>query len=172
MNIRAKSDLILSNIATGENLYGYIQLNQSMKESLALKEGDLLEVYNKKTGHKTSAVLVVGDDDPNAEGGYDEVSLNWLTCRNLAATLGDSLSIRKIFPRAANEVKLMELYGELKRMKNINKFAETLKGRVITRGDLISFDLKGTHFTFMIKGFIPRGDAVLITEDTKFELGF
>jgi hypothetical protein len=68
----------------------------------------------------------------------------------------------------------MDINNDVKQLKHIQKLSEILKNRIITRGALITLKTKEKeiNINFMVKAFRPLTEAVIITNNTKFSLGF
>jgi hypothetical protein len=168
-------DLKFKNLANGRNIYCYMQLGAELIAEKNLKFGEVFEVLNQGTGHKTSAILINGNEKINGNGHKlrkDEVLLSWNACRNLGASLIDWFSIRRIYPQNATHIRLMDINNNVRKLRNIQRLSELLNKRIITRGDLITLKSKEKDINFMVKTFNPISEAVVITTNTKFSLGF
>ncbi|MGM0469642.1 MAG: hypothetical protein ACQERB_12645 [Promethearchaeati archaeon] len=99
--------------------------------------------------------------------------ISWYASQNLAATLGDLLSLRKIYPRVAKFLQMTEINKQVSKLHNIEQLSEKLQQFTLTRGDLISFRYKNnTVYTFMVVKYAPECDAVIIRENTKIKIGY
>jgi len=163
-------NVIVKDIIQSEKGYSYLKLTPETILKLGLENHDCVEVKNQKSNHFTAAKLYEEKDNtlnPN------QALLSWYGAQNLAATMGDLLSLRKIYPRDANFVQLTEVNNQITNVRNIEQLAEKLQKFTLTRGDLLSFRYKNNKvYTFMVLKYAPECDAVIIRENTKIKIGY
>jgi len=164
-------DLRFYDFATKQKMYCYMQLSQELITRLDFQPREVFEVINQETGHKTAATLTIENRSENKleEG---NVKLSWHACRNLALTVDDRISIRRIIPQKATKVRLMDVDNTIRKINNIHKICKMLHNHIIARGDLIPFKAKGDKINFMVKAYSPVCPAVYISGNTEFSIGF
>jgi len=164
-------NVIVKDILKSRNGYSYLKLHPTTFTQLGLEKGDCVEVVNHTSGHHTAAQLY---EEKNNGLEANQVLISWYASQNLAAIMGDSLTLRKIYPRDANFVQLTEVNNQITNVRNIEQLTEKLQKFIITRGDMISFQNKHTNciYALMVMRYEPECDAVIIRENTKIKIGF
>lgn len=132
-------------------------------EFLGLQENDVVELQGKRT---TYAVAKVDYYITNEE--YPSVRLDLMTKRNVQAELGEFVQIRKT-PRWVPAEVLTFVPTNQPIPTNVPYIEQFLQKafmhRVITRGDLVEFEVMGQKFQLVVTYTSPVDEDILVVSD-------
>src|SRR6266516_2935714 len=136
---------------------GIVRIDPEVMRILELKEGDIVLIE----GTKSTAAGVRRGYPEDANRGV--IRMDGMQRRNAGVGLDDKVGLRKAFARPAD--KLSHAPTEPIRIMGGEQYmAQVLRGRAITRGDVISVSIMGRTFDFVVTSFSPGADAVLVED--------
>ncbi|MFW9894728.1 MAG: CDC48 family AAA ATPase [Candidatus Thorarchaeota archaeon] len=145
---------------------GRIRIDPHVIEEMNLKTGDVIEIINSLTSKKTAALLYPGKDEDRES---NAVRIDSSLRRNLNASLDDVVEIRKIDASLADRITFAGV-DESVIIRDPNRLVRMLENRVITKGDILSFNAMGRRIDFIVVDYSPRADAVRIHLETKISI--
>src|SRR6266511_1188284 len=143
--------------------HGIVRIDPEVMRILELKEGDIVLIE----GAKSTAASV--------RRGYPEdarravLRRDGMQGRNAGGGLDDKVGLRKAFARPADKLSLAPT-EPIRIMGGEQYMAQVLRGRAITRGDVISVSIMGRKFDFVVTSFSPGADAVLVEDETDIKI--
>ncbi|KKK99483.1 hypothetical protein LCGC14_2632300, partial [marine sediment metagenome] len=126
----------------------------------------VIEIVHPVVGKKTAALLFPGKDE---DKGMNTVRIDSSLRRNLNASLDDIVEIRKIEARLAERITFAGV-EESVIIRKSEQLVRMLENRVITKGDILSFNAMGRRIDFIVVDYSPKADAVRIHLDTKITI--
>ncbi len=145
---------------------GRIRIDPLVIKEMNLKTGDVIEIVNTVIGKKTAALLYPGKDE---DKGSNAVRIDSSLRRNLNASLDDIVEILKIEASLADRITFAGV-EESVIIRDPNRLVRMLENRVITKGDILSFNAMGRRIDFIVIDYAPRTDAVRIHLETKITI--
>jgi len=145
---------------------GRIRIDPLVIKEMNLKTGDVIEIVHPIVGKKTAALLYPGKDE---DKGSNSVRIDSSLRRNLNASLDDNVEIRRIEASLADRITFAGL-EESVIIRDPNRLVRMLENRVITKGDILSFNAMGRRIDFIVIDYAPRADAVRIHLETKITI--
>ncbi len=145
---------------------GRVRIDPEVIRELNLKTGDVIEIVHPVVGKKTAALLFPGKDE---DKGMNTVRIDSSLRRNLNASLDDIVEIRKIEARLAERITFAGV-EESVIIRKSEQLVRMLENRVITKGDILSFNAMGRRIDFIVVDYSPKADAVRIHLDTKITI--
>ena len=145
---------------------GRIRIDPLVIKEMNLKTGDVIEVIHSIADKKTAALLYPGKDE---DKGSNAVRIDSSLRRNLNASLDDIVEIRKIDASLADRITFAGV-EESVIIRDPNRLVRMLENRVITKGDILSFNAMGRRIDFIVVDYAPRADAVRIHLETKITI--
>ncbi len=145
---------------------GRIRIDPLVIKEMNLKTGDVIEIVSAVSGKKTAALLYPGKDE---DKGRNVVRIDSSLRRNLNASLDDIVEIRKIEASLADRITFAGV-EESVIIRDPNRLVRMLENRVITKGDILSFNAMGRRIDFIVIDYAPRADAVRIHLETKITI--
>ncbi|MHA2283284.1 MAG: CDC48 family AAA ATPase [Promethearchaeota archaeon] len=145
---------------------GRIRIDPLVIKEMNLKTGDVIEIIHSVAGKKTAALLYPGKDE---DKGSNSVRIDSSLRRNLNASLDDIVEIRKIEASLAERITFAGV-EESVIIRDPNRLVRMLENRVITKGDVLSFNAMGRRIDFIVVDYAPRADAVRIHLETKITI--
>ncbi|MFW9824635.1 MAG: CDC48 family AAA ATPase [Candidatus Thorarchaeota archaeon] len=145
---------------------GRIRIDPQVIEEMNLKTGDVIEIIHSVAGKKTAALLYPGKDEDRSS---NAVRIDSSLRRNLNASLDDVVEIRKIDANLADRITFAGV-EESVIIRDPNRLVRMLENRVITKGDILSFNAMGRRIDFIVVDYSPRADAVRIHLETKISI--
>ncbi|MFW9879981.1 MAG: AAA family ATPase, partial [Candidatus Thorarchaeota archaeon] len=145
---------------------GRIRMDPNVIAELQLRTGDVIEISHQVAGRKTAALLYPGkpeDIDTNT------IRIDSSLRRNLNASLDDIVEIRKIEASLAERITFAGLEESII-LRTPQQITQILENRVVTRGDILSFNAMGRRIDFVVIDFFPKADAVRIHLNTKITI--
>ena len=140
-----------------------IRIDPDVIKELNLKTGDVIEVEHPVSGKKTAAILFPGKDQ---DKGINAVRIDSSLQRNINAHLDDFVKIRRIEVRMAERITFAAV-KEAVIIRNSDQLVRKLENRIITKGDVLSFNAIGKRIDFVIIDYFPKADAVRIHLGTR-----
>src|SRR3989337_1227816 len=101
-----------------------------------------------------------------ADAGRGIVRLDGAQRRNADVGIDEKVGLRKAVARPAEKVSLAPT-EPVRIMGGEDFMAQTLRGRVLTRGDIVTASIMGRKFDFVVTSFSPSADAVLVDARTE-----
>ncbi len=142
---------------------GIVNIDPNVIKELNLKNNDVIEIFNRNKNKKTAALLNSGmQEDLDSQ----TIRLGPALRRNLNAEINDVVEIRKIEVKLAEQVILAGLAKDII-LKNPDQLAEKLKGRKITKGDILSFNSSGRKIDLIVIDYFPKVEAIKVHKKTK-----
>src|SRR5712691_9000130 len=142
---------------------GIVRLDPEVMKILELKEGDVVLIL----GAKATAAAVRRGYPEDANRGV--IRMDGMQRRNAGVGIDDKVGLRKALARPAEKVSLAPT-EPIRIMGGEEYMAQVLKGRAITRGDVISVSVMGRKFDFVVTSFSPGADAVVVEAETEIKL--
>jgi len=142
---------------------GRIRIDPLLIKEMNLKTGDVIEIAYPIVGKKTAALLYPGKEE---DKGSNAVRLDSSLRRNLNASIDDIVEIRRIEASLADRIKFAGV-EESVIIREPKRLVKLLENRVITKGDILSFNSMGSRIDFIVIDYAPRADAVRIHLETK-----
>ncbi|KKK44519.1 MAG: VCP-like ATPase [Candidatus Lokiarchaeum sp. GC14_75] len=140
-----------------------IRIDPDVIKELNLKTGDVIEVEHPVSGKKTAPILYPGKDQ---DKGINAVRIDSSLQRNINAHLDDFVKIRRIEVRMAERITFAAV-KEAVIIRNSDQLVRKLENRIITKGDVLSFNAIGKRIDFVIIDYFPKADAVRIHLGTR-----
>jgi len=140
-----------------------IRIDPDVIKELNLKTGDVIEVEHPVSGKKTAAILFPGKDQ---DKGINAVRIDSSLQRNINAHLDDFVKIRWMEVRMAERITFAAV-KEAVIIRNSDQLVRKLENRIITKGDVLSFNAIGKIIDFVIVDYFPKADAVKIHLGTR-----
>jgi transitional endoplasmic reticulum ATPase len=145
---------------------GRIRIDPDVIDELELRTGDVIEIAHEMNGRKTAALLFPGKiEDKSTNTARIDSSLR----RNIGASLDDIVEIRKIEASLAERITFAG-YEESIILRTPQQLTQILENRVVTRGDILSFNAMGRRIDLVVIDYHPKADAVRIDLDTKITM--
>ncbi|MFX1302579.1 MAG: CDC48 family AAA ATPase [Promethearchaeota archaeon] len=145
---------------------GRIRMDPDVIDELELRTGDVIEISHNLAGKKTAALLYPGKLE---DKGTNTIRIDSSLRRNIGASLDDIVEIRKIEASLADRITFAGL-EESVILRRSEQLVRMLENRVITKGDILSFNAMGRRIDFIVIDYFPRADAVRIHLDTKIAI--
>lgn len=145
---------------------GRIRMDPDVIDDLELRTGDVIEISHNVAGKKTAALLYPGKLE---DKGTNIIRIDSSLRRNIGASLDDIVEIRKIEASLADRITFAGL-EESVILRRSEQLVRMLENRVITKGDILSFNAMGRRIDFIVIDYFPRADAVRIHLDTKIAI--
>ncbi|MFX1345343.1 MAG: CDC48 family AAA ATPase [Promethearchaeota archaeon] len=145
---------------------GRIRIDPDLITDLNLKTGDVIEIAHPMAGKKTAALLYPGKDE---DRGTNTIRIDSSLRRNLSASLDDIVEIQKIDASLADRITFAGV-EESVILRRSEQLVRMLENRVITKGDILSFNAMGRRIDFIVVDFYPKAAAVRIHLDTKITI--
>ncbi|MFX0011500.1 MAG: AAA family ATPase [Candidatus Hermodarchaeota archaeon] len=142
---------------------GRIRIDPVLIQEMGLKNGDVIEIAHPNKEKKTAALLFPGKEEDRGSG---SIRIDPSLRRNLSASLDDTAEICKVEASAADLITLAGL-KEAVVLKRGEELVRMLENRVITKGDILSFNAMGRRVDFIVVDFSPKVDVVRINLNTK-----
>ncbi len=145
---------------------GRIRIDPEVIKELELRTGDVIEIVHEVNGEKTAALLFPGkveDKDTNT------IRIDSSLRRNIGASLDDIVEIRKIEASLAARITFAGLEESII-LRTPQQLTQILENRVVTRGDILSFNAMGRRIDLVVIDYHPKADAVRIDLDTKITM--
>ena len=145
---------------------GRIRIDPDLIMEMNLKTGDVIEIAHPIAGKKTAALLYPGKDE---DRGSNSIRIDSSLRRNLSASLDDIVEIQKIDASLADRITFAGV-EESVILRRSEQLVRMLENRVITKGDILSFNAMGRRIDFIVVDFYPKAAAVRIHLDTKITI--
>lgn len=142
---------------------GLVRVDPEVMKILEFQEGDVVLIE----GSKTTAAIVRRGYPEDANRGV--IRMDGMQRRNAGVGLDDKVGLRKALARPAEKVSLAPT-EPVRIMGGEAYMAQALRGRPITRGDVIAVSVMGRKFDFVVTSFGPSTDAVLVEEETEIKI--
>src|SRR2546425_1589019 len=142
---------------------GIVRIDPEVMRILELKEEDIVLIE----GTKSTAASVRRGYPEDANRGV--IRMDGMQRRNAGVGLDDKVGLRKAFARPADKLSLAPT-EPIRIMGGEQYMAQVLRGRAITRGDVISVSIMGRKFDFVVTSFSPGADAVLVEDETDIKI--
>jgi transitional endoplasmic reticulum ATPase len=141
-------------------------MDPDLISELNLRTGDVIEISHPVTLKKTAALLYPGKLEDKSK---NTIRIDSSLRRNIGTSLDDIVEIRKIEASLANRITFAGL-EESVIIRRSDQLVRMLENRVITKGDILSFNAMGRRIDFIVIDFSPKADAVRIHLDTKITI--
>ena len=145
---------------------GRIRIDPDLIKELNLKTGDVIEISHPVVFKKTAALLYPGKLE---DKGKNTIRIDSSLRRNIGAALDDIVGIRKIEASLAGRITFAGL-EESVIIRRSDQLVRMLENRVITKGDILSFNAMGRRIDFIVIDYSPKADAVRIHLETKISI--
>ncbi|MFW9818779.1 MAG: CDC48 family AAA ATPase [Candidatus Thorarchaeota archaeon] len=145
---------------------GRIRIDPDVIDDLELRTGDVIEIAHDVNGQKTAALLFPGKVE---DKGTNTVRMDSSLRRNIGAALDDIVKIRKIEASLADRITFAGLEESII-LRTPQQLTQILENRVVTRGDILSFNAMGRRIDLVVIDYYPKADAVRIALDTKISM--
>ena len=142
---------------------GLVRIDPEVMKILEFSEGDIVLIE----GSKTTAASVRRGYPEDANRGV--IRMDGMQRRNAGVGIDDKVGLHKALARAAEKVSLAPTEA-IRIMGGEQYMAQALRGRPITRGDVMSVSVMGRKFDFVVTSFAPSADAVVVEEHTEIKI--
>lgn len=145
---------------------GRIRIDPEVINELNLRTGDVIEISHPEILKKTAGLLYPGKVE---DKGTNIIRIDSSLRRNIGAAIDDTVEIRKIEASLAGRITFAGL-EESVAIRRSEQLVRMLENRVITKGDILSFNAMGRRIDFIVIDYFPRAAAVRIHLDTKITI--
>ncbi|KKN20779.1 hypothetical protein LCGC14_0932100 [marine sediment metagenome] len=145
---------------------GRIRMDPEIINENSFKTGDVIEISHPVALKKTAALLYPGKLE---DKGKNTIRIDSSLRRNIGASLDEIVNIRKIEASLAERITFAGL-EESVIIRRSEQLVRMLENRVITKGDILSFNAMGRRIDFIVIDYSPKADAVRIHLDTKISI--
>jgi transitional endoplasmic reticulum ATPase len=145
---------------------GRIRIDPDIIDELDFRTGDVIEIANHDEGKKTAALLYPGKIE---DKGTDIIRIDSSLRRNIGVSLDDMVEIRKIEASLADRITFAGLEESII-LRTPQQITQILENRVITKGDILSFNAMGRRIDFVVIDYYPKTEAVRIHLGTKITI--
>ncbi|MFX0040991.1 MAG: AAA family ATPase, partial [Candidatus Heimdallarchaeota archaeon] len=145
---------------------GRIRIDPDVINELELRTGDVIEIAHQAVEKKTAALLYPGKIE---DKGTNTIRMDSSLRRNIGASLDDIVEIRRIEASLADRITFAGLEESII-LRTPQQLTQILENRVVTRGDILSFNAMGRRIDFVVIDYSPKADAVRIDLDTKISI--
>ena len=145
---------------------GRIRIDPDVINELELRTGDVIEIAHQAVEKKTAALLYPGKIE---DKGTNTIRMDSSLRRNIGASLDDIVEIRRIEASLADRITFAGLEESII-LRTPQQLTQILENRVVTRGDILSFNAMGRRIDFVVVDYSPKADAVRIDLDTKITI--
>jgi transitional endoplasmic reticulum ATPase len=145
---------------------GRIRIDPDVINELELRTGDVIEIDHQAVEKKTAALLYPGKIE---DKGTNTIRMDSSLRRNIGASLDDIVEIRRIEASLADRITFAGLEESII-LRTPQQLTQILENRVVTRGDILSFNAMGRRIDFVVIDYSPKADAVRIDLDTKISI--
>ncbi|TKJ25140.1 MAG: hypothetical protein CEE42_08240 [Promethearchaeota archaeon Loki_b31] len=156
----------IRDVYRGDAGRGRIRIDPRIIKELNLKTGDAIGISNPATNKTTAALLYPGKDEDKSS---NAIRIDSSIRRNLDATLDDFVEIQKIQHSPAERVTFAGV-EESVIIRDPNRLVRMLENRLITKGDILSFNAMGRRIDFIVVDYAPLADAVRVHLETKITI--
>jgi transitional endoplasmic reticulum ATPase len=146
---------------------GIALIDPRIIEESDLRTGDVLELTNENTSKKSYVLL--WSSNPN-DYGKGLIRIDGYTRENISAGIDDIVQVQKVNVEKAEEIKMSPI-EDLNIVGLEGYLSEKLDGRVVSKDNVILFNIMGKRIGFIIVSTKPENRALLINSDTKFKIG-
>jgi len=146
---------------------GIALIDPRIIEEYDLRTGDVLELTNDHTSKKSYVLL--WSSNPN-DYGKGLIRIDGYTRENISAGIDDQVKVQKVNVENAEEIKMSPI-EDINIVGLEGYLSEKLDGRVVSKDDVILFNIMGKRIGFIIVSTKPQNPALLINSDTKFNIG-
>ena len=146
---------------------GIALIDPRIIEEYDLRTGDVLELTNDHTSKKSYVLL--WSSNPN-DYGKGLIRIDGYTRENISAGIDDQVKVQKVNVENAEEIKMSPI-EDINIVGLEGYLSEKLDGRVVSKDDVILFNIIGKRIGFIIVSTKPQNSALLINSDTKFKIG-
>ena len=146
---------------------GIALIDPRIIEEYDLRTGDVLELTNDHTSKKSYVLL--WSSNPN-DYGKGLIRIDGYTRENISAGIDDQVKVQKVNVENAEEIKMSPI-EDINIVGLEGYLSEKLDGRVVSKDDVILFNIMGKRIGFIIVSTKPQNSALLINSDTKFKIG-
>lgn len=145
---------------------GIARIDPDISAAYNLKSGDVVEIFNPLTGKKTAALLWPGYRE---DAGTHRIRIDGSIRRNIGAALDERVEAQKIEVKAADSITFGPIGAPI-RLRNAQYLAKVLDNRVVTTGDILTFNVMTGQVNFAVLNFKPHADAVIINPKTRVKI--
>ena len=146
---------------------GIALIDPRIIEEYDLITGDVLELTHESTSKKSYVLL--WSSNPN-DYGKGLIRIDGYTRENISVGIDDQVNVQKVNVEKAEEIKMSPI-EDLNIVGLEDYLSEKLDGRVVSKDDVILFNIMGKRIGFIIVSTKPQNRALLINSDTKFIIG-
>src|SRR5918993_143582 len=146
---------------------GIALIDPRIIEEYDLRTGDVLELTHESISKKSYVLL--WSSNPN-DYGKGLIRIDGYTRENISVGIDDQVNVQKVNVEKAEEIKMSPI-EDLNIVGLEDYLSEKLDGRVVSKDDVILFNIMGKRIGFIIVSTKPQNRALLINSDTKFIIG-
>src|SRR5919107_1814054 len=132
-----------------------------------LGTGDVLELTNETSSKKSYVLLWTSHPNDYGKG---LIRIDGYTRENISVGIDDQINVQKVDVEKAEEINMSPI-DDLNIVGLEDYLSEKLDGRVVSKDDVILFNIMGKRIGFIIVSTKPQNRALLINSDTKFKIG-
>ena len=142
---------------------GIVRVDPEVLKILSLEEDDVVLIEGDR---RTAAVVRRGYPEDANRG---IIRMDGMQRRNADVGIDDKVGLQKAVAKPAEKVSLAPT--EAVRIMGGEQFmAQTLRGRALTRGDVVTVSIMGRKFDFVVTSFAPTADAVILDVATELKI--
>src|SRR5215207_6515416 len=146
---------------------GIALIDPRIIEEYNLRTGDVLELTQESTSKKSYVLL--WSSNPN-DYGKGLIRIDGYTRENISVGIDDQVNVQKVNVEKAEEINMSPI-EDLNIVGLEDYLSEKLDGRVVSKDDVILFNIMGKRIGFIVVSTKPQNRALLINSDTKFKIG-
>jgi transitional endoplasmic reticulum ATPase len=146
---------------------GIALIDPRIIEEYDLRTGDVLELTHESTSKKSYVLL--WSSNPN-DYGKGLIRIDGYTRENISVGIDDQVNVQKVNVEKAEEINMSPI-EDLNIVGLEDYLSEKLDGRVVSKDDVILFNIMGKRIGFIVVSTKPQNRALLINSDTKFKIG-
>ncbi len=142
---------------------GLVRIDPFIQKKMSLEPGDIVLIIGKK-----QTVAKVFPGFPNDEL-TNIIRIDGMIRRNADVGIDENVVVIKTSAKPAKKVTFAPTQP-LKLMGGEEYLQQTLEGRVLTKGDMITINVMGRKIDLVITNYSPGGDAVILERGTNVQI--
>jgi transitional endoplasmic reticulum ATPase len=145
---------------------GIARVDPFIQKKMGLNNGDVITIASIK-GKKTAAKIWPGLQEDEGRG---IIRMDGSIRSNVGVSIDEFVFIRgPIQVKSATSVTLAPVQSRIRVTSN-SPLSHMLEGRVLSRGDILTFPVMGGTIDFVVSNFRPNAESVIIQLNTQIEI--
>jgi len=160
---RVEKVLRVEEAKSGDVGRGVARIDRSIAEEMGIVPGDVVMIEGKKS---TACIYWPGYAE---DADKDIIRIDGITRRNAGVGIDDKVKVRKAQVKTASKVTFAPT--EKLRIVGMEEYlSHVMEGRVVTKGDVITFNIMGRKLDMVITSVSPPAEAVIIGATTEIKV--